>query len=403
MKKRKLRKKVKLEQDEDLSRSWRCVICSTEEEKTFFYTDNDLVFHHMTHSILELAQALTDIQKMLSSTQIFDVWKNRTHQHGDDSNVKDDILDVVEILEEEDIIEKSKEEKIDLKKHECHICGKIISSRGNLNKHLAIHDPDKKFPCKLCDLKFNQQRDLNTHSMQIHTGERPHICKICGKGFVHKHYLSEHMDYHTGERKYQCPQCGKCFQSTSTLVKHSERHKGQRDHQCDQCSKSFFVHVDLRSHVRLVHEKAGNTGIPIFAANQDTNPEEIPTNYAPIEQPKVRPPEAAAAGEFPVYDKPQPVLRMTWPQDDEKRRKEIESQQIDEWMIAQGASFGTAASAAAASAIRVPPLQLDVETAKVAANAESLTLTNMENHSQTMIVLPASAAAASRSNTSSKL
>ena len=78
------------------------------------------------------------------------------------------------------------------------------------------------------------------HIIFLQLGERPYICKQCGKGFVHKHYLIEHMDYHTGERKYQCPQCGKRFQSASTLSKHAERHKGLRNHQCSYCSKSFL-------------------------------------------------------------------------------------------------------------------------------------------------------------------
>ena len=106
-------------------------------------------------------------------------------------------------------------------------------------------------------------RDLNTHKMQKHTGERPHICNLCGKGFVHKHYLAEHMDYHTDERKYQCQQCGKRFQSASTLSKHAERHKGQRSHQCPHCSKAFMVHVDLRSHVRYAIKYIGSCPVSV--------------------------------------------------------------------------------------------------------------------------------------------
>ena len=56
------------------------------------------------------------------------------------------------------------------KKYDCNICGKILSCRGNLNKHMIIHDDSKKFECDICQTKFNQQRDLNNHKMQKHTG-----------------------------------------------------------------------------------------------------------------------------------------------------------------------------------------------------------------------------------------
>merc|ERR1712086_1133422 len=121
---------------------------------------------------------------------------------------------------------------------------------------MIVHDESKKFECTICQAKFNQQRDLKNHKMQKHTGERPHICK----------------------------QCGKRFQSASTLSKHSERHKGQRTHQCSYCSKSFLVHVDLRSHVRIVHEKTGDTGIPVYAASTKLSQDLIPKNYTPVHE-----------------------------------------------------------------------------------------------------------------------
>ena len=104
------------------------------------------------------------------------------------------------------------------------------------------------------------------------------------------------------------------------------------------------------------------------------------------------------------YEKPMPVLRMAWqpsnntpPENaDEisRRQKEIESQQIDEWMIAQGATLPVQS---AGTEIKVPRLSSEFNTvpenvidSKHAGNqVESLTLTNMENHSQTMLVLPA--------------
>ena len=104
----------------------------------------------------------------------------------------------------------------------CQVCHKVLSTRGSLVKHMVIHQEEKPFKCDKCEMRFNQKRDFNTHIMQKHTLQRPHVCEICHKGFVHKFYLIEHMTYHSGDRQYQCTQCGKRFQAQSALTKHSK-------------------------------------------------------------------------------------------------------------------------------------------------------------------------------------
>ena len=334
-----------------------CVICERQKKakrdmgQQHFGSPNDLMYHYITHSILELAQTMTNLQLALSDTQLSDL-QSRTIKVEAIETDENDLLEEDNAGNFDDIptteqVEKyprlrgrpKKNMSLKDKQHECKICGKVLTSKGNLNKHLVIHNPEKKFKCDQCSLDFNQRRDLTTHKMQIHTMERPYVCKICNKGFVHKHYLTEHLDYHSGERKFQCPTCGKRFQSASTLAKHTERHIGKRSHKCEFCAKAFFVRVDLRSHIRLVHEKSEtSTGIPISKQQSSCK-----TNIPQAKDAKLSRKEAR-----------------------QERAKSLSME--DSWVIAQQGSTSS----------------------KPESEAETLTLTNLENQSRTMYLVPIS-------------
>ena len=142
-------KEIKKEVNEDEidnSKPWQCVICSTEEKSKTFQDINDLVYHHMSHSILDLAQALADIQKLLKNVRFFDKFLNlKNETQKDDTTETEDVVPPDESNEE--IIEEPIKKPSKQKKFQCEVCHKVLSSRGNLNKHLVIHDDSKKFKC----------------------------------------------------------------------------------------------------------------------------------------------------------------------------------------------------------------------------------------------------------------
>ena len=233
-----------------------CQVCEGEEK---FLRKEELTYHLMSHSVLQLAYALADLQERLEEVlSSNDLTRAEAEQASPPARVLRTDLNTSEGLK------KKKAKKCSSRSpHTCDVCQRVLSSRGALAKHLVIHRQEKPFRCDECDLQFNQNRDLKTHKMQKHTLQRPHVCGVCGKGFVHKFYLMEHMNYHTGERDYQCNFCGKTFPAQSALTKHMKRHSSTRSFACHLCIKTFVVKKDLNVHVKLVHEKPrGNRGIP---------------------------------------------------------------------------------------------------------------------------------------------
>ena len=107
----------------------------------------------------------------------------------------------------------------------CTECDKVFRStmllKGHINK---VHN---KVSCTMCGGMVSKGK-LSFHMHQKHTpiSDRKHKCEICGKGFIDKTRLSDHINVHTGEKPHKCKFCNKGFASNGTKAGHERSHMG---------------------------------------------------------------------------------------------------------------------------------------------------------------------------------
>ena len=116
------------------------------------------------------------------------------------------------------------------KHHVCMECGSRFSTNSTLRKHIRTHTG------KICFLQLTNNGfciiiyDVGTSRTNImlnyimFSGDRPHVCNVCGKGFIQKVHLRNHELKHTGERPYLCVKCGRSFLTSSNFKEHTKLH-----------------------------------------------------------------------------------------------------------------------------------------------------------------------------------
>ena len=141
------------------------------------------------------------------------------------------------------------------RKYQCQFCPQRFKTAGNLTAHLAsCHETEetgveKKFKCQYCPKTFRFPAQISQHE-RSHTKEKPFTCKICNKGFTVKCNLKQHMETHKSlsDRSYKCELCDHRATSLPLLKLHRNVHTGERPFVCDLCGESYKRPSNLRRH-----------------------------------------------------------------------------------------------------------------------------------------------------------
>ncbi|XP_062619863.1 zinc finger protein 510-like [Saccostrea cucullata] len=132
------------------------------------------------------------------------------------------------------------------KKHICEVCGKSYSSTGALSDHRKFKHFNEGFLCNKCDKRFKNAYHLRRH-IATHKDEKDgckkfggffrqlkkhektccntsreavESCELCGKKFLEKRYLQEHIKNKHNSTGIPCGKCEKTFRNRKSLLKH---------------------------------------------------------------------------------------------------------------------------------------------------------------------------------------
>ena len=171
-------------------------------------------------------------------------------------------------------------------------CARTFNRYESLMEHMMVHE-GVSFPCKEpgCDLVYHHKAALKMHIRKNHRiGIEPkiHVCEVCGKSckdasllrnhsythkdisaypfaceepncgkrFIKKDKLKDHIKRHKGIKEYVCPYCGLKKTTHNELKRHMNCHTNEKTWSCSYCTHVCNSLGNLKTHIRRVHERA---------------------------------------------------------------------------------------------------------------------------------------------------
>lgn len=126
--------------------------------------------------------------------------------------------------------------------------------------------------CKICGEHFGWAQHWYSHYLNVHirpnqaTENTTYICDGCGKGFMKKLNLDNHIYYAHGagsskEKYFKCPLCpgDRFFKKKLYLYRHyTTAHPGYQggSYECARCTETFRNELLLRDHIQQLHPES---------------------------------------------------------------------------------------------------------------------------------------------------
>ena len=140
------------------------------------------------------------------------------------------------------------------KQHPCRFCGKMFTTRSILRVHERGHTGEKPFACELCEFRATSVKRVTAHKKRQHENRpKNEVCEICGKGFLLRYQLKEHLNTHADVKTHPCQLCGKVLKNFNSHRRHMIRSHGV-GFTCEICGgNDFGTKTGLLKHKRDKH------------------------------------------------------------------------------------------------------------------------------------------------------
>ena len=145
---------------------------------------------------------------------------------------------------------------------QCSQCSQIFPDPEALRQHISSDHTKKenyKFACTRCGRTYRKKNALDKHLFSRHginqKGTGTSMCSLCGKAFLHKSGLLQHMTSHGRNKPYQCQKCSRKFTEQRYMERH-DRHIHNHDYpySCGLCSHPGFSNLQqFRQHMESSH------------------------------------------------------------------------------------------------------------------------------------------------------
>ncbi|XP_055585782.1 zinc finger protein 135-like [Uranotaenia lowii] len=146
-------------------------------------------------------------------------------------------------------------------------CRKSFATYQSMKRHYDIkHVLGKSWSCAECGEKFWRKLQLKQHVVR-HTGQYPHRCNICDKGFINAISLRNHRYTHA---LHKCADCLKEFVRWTDLVAHRRLHHVSFHH-CSDCERKFPSKRLLHEHQRM-HQRKRDEELEVFQCTYENCP-----------------------------------------------------------------------------------------------------------------------------------